>query len=632
MVDTGRSSAVSMRKAQVAATAQASYDPDRIPEEVPSMREQRRLAAIVAADVVGYSRLMGRDESGTLARLREHRKQLLEPALARHGGRLVKLTGDGALMEFGSAVEALSAAIEFQQAMTDGEVERPEAERLIFRVGVHLGDVIVDGDDLYGDGINIAARLEAEASAAGIVVSGAVHEATAGRLKATFEDLGRLALKNIERPVQAFAVRWLSNDWLLALTVSSPPATAVSAPSDTPLPLPDKPSIAVLPFQNMSGDPEQEYFVDGLVEDIITALSRYKSLFVIARNSSFTYKGRAVNIKLVGRELGVRYVLEGSVRKAGNRVRITGQLVDAVSGAHVWANRFDRDLTDIFALQDEATQSVVAAVEPNLRFAEIARKTHVPTQHLNAYDLYLRALADFDNFTENGLTAAEGLLRRAVEIDPSYSDAWTLLAQALFHQLIGGWRVGTAAIEEANQAASIATKVGPENGLAHAVAGTYPMLFGGSIDDAVELTLGAIALHPNSEMVRQCAGWTFLYSGEFDTALGHLETGLRIAPVGRGLGVLLHGIALTCFFQRRFNEAIDQASRALAKMPQNPHVWRVKAAALAHAGRIDEARDALGQLLTLAPESSIATTRAYFRHQWMRDLYRDGLRKAGLPE
>ena len=421
----------------------------------------------------------------------------------------------------------------------------------------------------------------------------------------------------------------MPSDWQLAVTPEVTAALGCAAgrcrcPTSRPLPC--------CPSRTCAGDPEQEYFVDGLVEDIITALSRFKSLFVIARNSSFTYKGRAVDIKQVGRELGVRYVLEGSVRKAGNRVRITGQLIDAVSGAHVWANRFDRDLTDIFALQDEATQSVVAAVEPNLRFAEIARKTHVPTQHLNAYDLYLRALAEFDAFTKNGLTAAEGFLRRAVEIDPNYSDAWTLLAQTLFHQLIGGWRAGTDAIEEAKQAASIATKVGPENGLAHAVAGTYPMLFGGSIDEAMELADRAIALHPNSEVVRQCAGWTFLYGGEFDTALGHLETGLRIAPLGRGLGVLLHGIALTCFFQRQFDEAINQANRALTKMSENPYVWRLKTAALAHAGRIDEARDALRQLLTLAPKATISATRGNFRHQWMRDLFHDGLRKAGLPE
>jgi class 3 adenylate cyclase len=284
---------------------------------MPLAREQRKLAAVIAADVVGYSRLMGRDESGTLARLRKNRSERLDPVLARYGGRLVKLTGDGALVEFASAVDALSAAIEFQQAMTEVNSDQLADTALVFRMGLHLGDLIVDGDDLYGDGVNVAARLEAEAPAGGIVISRTVHEAVAGRLKATFDDLGSLALKNIGRPIQAYSVRWQPSDWQL------PPASQVavtpSAEQQAPLPLPDKPSIAVLPFQNMSGNPEQEYFADGMVEDIITALSRFRSLFVIARNSSFTYKGKAVNVKHVARELGVRYILEGSVRKSGDQ-------------------------------------------------------------------------------------------------------------------------------------------------------------------------------------------------------------------------------------------------------------------------------------------------------------------------
>jgi TolB-like protein/class 3 adenylate cyclase len=285
-------------------------------------REQRRLAAIIATDVVDYSRLMGRDESGTLARLREHRKLRFEPTLARHGGRLVKLTGDGALVEFTSAVDALAAAIEFQQTMGAVNRDQPKDTAVVFRVGVHLGDLIVDGDDLYGDGVNVAARLEAQSPVGGIVISGDVYNAVAGRLKATFDDLGSLALKNIERPVQAFRVEWDAADWK-TMGADAPELAIPAEPTTSTLALPDKPSIAVLSFQNMSGDPDQEYFADGIVEDIITALSRFKSLFVIARNSSFTYKGKAVDIKQVGRELGVRYVLEGSVRKGGDRLRIT---------------------------------------------------------------------------------------------------------------------------------------------------------------------------------------------------------------------------------------------------------------------------------------------------------------------
>ena len=330
-------------------------------------RVVRRLAAILAADVAGYSRLMGRDEDGTLARLKAHRTERLEPILARHGGRLVKLTGDGALVEFASAVDALGAAIEFQQAMADANRNQPEDTRIVFRVGLHLGDLIVDGDDLYGDGVNVAARLEAETPPGGIVISGDVHNAVAGKLKATFDDLGSLALKNIDRPVQAFGVKWEAADWkVLAPVTAVPRVAATPPPADARLALPDKPSIAVLPFQNMSGDPEQEYFADGMVEEIITALSRIRWLFVIARNSSFTYKGQAVDVKQVGRELGVRYVLEGSVRKGGGRVRITAQLIDAANSAHLWADRFDGALEDVFELQDRVASSVAGVIEPAL--------------------------------------------------------------------------------------------------------------------------------------------------------------------------------------------------------------------------------------------------------------------------
>ena len=325
-------------------------------------RVVRRLAAILAADVVGYSRLMGRDENGTLARLKAHRKQRLEPVLARHGGRLVKLTGDGALAEFPSAVDALSAAIEFQQAMAEANEGQPADTAIVFRIGLHLGDLIVDGDDLYGDGVNVAARLEAEAPPGGILVSRAVREAVDGRLKAKLHALGELSLKNIERPIRAFRVEWEAADWKVTATpapkaVQDEPTTP--APTTPALALPDKPSIAVLPFQNMSGDPEQEYFVDGLVEDIITALSRVQVAYSSSREiRPSPTKARAVDIRQVGRDLGVRYVLEGSVRKAGSKVRITGQLIDAATGVHLWADRFDGALDDVFELQDQVANKV----------------------------------------------------------------------------------------------------------------------------------------------------------------------------------------------------------------------------------------------------------------------------------
>ena len=323
---------------------------------MPLAREQRKLAAIVAADVVGYSRLMGRDESGTLARLRKNRSEHLDPVLTKYGGRLVKLTGDGALVEFASAVDALSAAIEFQQAMAEANGDRPNDTALVFRMGLHLGDLIIEGDDLYGDGVNIAARLEGEAPAGGIVISGDVHDAVAGRLKAAFDDLGSLALKNIERAVQAFGVKWEPGDWKVSAPTAPAPTIAAPPAADIPLALPEKPSIAVLPFLNMSGDPGQEYFTDGITEDIITDLSRFRSLFVIARHSSFSYKGKSPDIREVGKELGVRYVLEGSIRKASNRIRVTAQLIDTLTGSHIWAERYDRVLEDIFALQEEVTK------------------------------------------------------------------------------------------------------------------------------------------------------------------------------------------------------------------------------------------------------------------------------------
>ena len=407
-------------------------------------REQRKLAAIVAADVVGYSRLMGRDESGTLARLRKNRSEHLDPVLTKYGGRLVKLTGDGALVEFASAVDALSAAIEFQQAMAEANGDQPADTALVFRMGLHLGDLIVDGDDLYGDGVNVAARLEAEAPPGGILASYSVRDAVVGRLKAEFEDLGSLALKNIERPVQAYSVKWEPANWQVDMRALPPVAAAASA--DVPLALPDKPSIAVLPFQNMSADPEQEYFVDGLVEDIITGLSRFKSLFVIARNSSFAYKGKSPDIRQVGREFGVRYVMEGSVRKAGNRLRITGQLIDASDGAHLWADRFEGALEDVFELQDRVTTSVVGIIAPRVHQAEIERVRSKPAGNLKAYDLLLRAQALMRLSGRNEVNEALRLFRQAVELDPTLrARSCALVGLLLDVHLAGLWPPGRPA-------------------------------------------------------------------------------------------------------------------------------------------------------------------------------------------
>src|SRR5438128_1230682 len=397
------------------------------------MSQTRRLAAILAADVAGYSRLMGADEEGTLERLKALRRELVDSKIAEHHGRIVKTTGDGLLVEFASVVDAVRCAVAVQQAMPERNTGVAADNRIELRIGINLGDVIVEGDDLYGDGVNIAARIEALADAGGVFVSNAVHDHVRDRLPFVFEDLGEQQVKNIARPVRVYRVR---------ATLTHPAATAPGSSlsriagegaerqrreagegGSPPLELPDKPSIAVLPFANMSGDPEQEYFADGMVEEIITALSRIRWLFVIARNSSFTYKGQAVDVKQVGRELGVCYVLEGSVRKGGNRVRITGQLIDAVTGTHLWADRFDGSLEDIFELQDKVALSVAGVIEPALQAAEGRRSAARPTIDLTAYDFYLRALAAYFPITKEGIFQALGLFEQAIAIDRHYGPA-----------------------------------------------------------------------------------------------------------------------------------------------------------------------------------------------------------------
>src|SRR6266404_4094808 len=371
-------------------------------------RVERKLAAILAADIAGYSRLMGADEEGTLARLKAHRRELIDPKIAEHRGRIVKTTGDGMLVEFASPVEAVRCASEIQTAMREREGSLPENRRIEIRVGINLGVVTIDEDDVYGDGVNIAARLEALADPGGVVISSAVFEQVRDRVPDRFEDLGDQQVKNIARPVRVYRLAQLP--------------TPVSPTAMSPLPLPDKPSIAVLPFANMSGDREQEYFADGMVEEIITALSRIRWLFVIARNSSFTYKGQAVDVKRVGRELGVRYVLEGSVRKAGQRVRITAQLIDALTSTHLWADRFEGSLEDVFELQDKVASSVAGVIEPALQAAETVRSAHRPTNDLTAYDLYLRAYAMVLSSTALAPEALR-LLERAIEHDPRHGPA-----------------------------------------------------------------------------------------------------------------------------------------------------------------------------------------------------------------
>ena len=390
-------------------------------EPTGKARVVRRLAAILAADVAGYSRLIEADEEGTLGRLKALRTEVIDPKIAGHKGRIVKTTGDGLLVEFASVVDALRCAAEIQAALAESNAALPPDRRIEFRVGVNVGDVVED-DDIFGDGVNVAARLEGLAEPGGICVSARVQEDTAGKLDLAFEDMGEQSLKNIARPVRAYRVG----------PASGPAFTRASfGPT-----LPDKPSIAVLPFANMSGDPERQYFVDGMVEEIITALSRIRWLFVLARNSSFTYKGQAIDVKQVGRELGVRYVLEGSVRKAGQRVRITAQLIDAETGAHLWADRFDGSLEDVFDLQDKVASSVAGVIEPALQAAETARSSGRPTTDLTAYDLYLRASAMFSSSAQ--VPEALRLMEQAIGRDPRYGPALALAAHCCLRLVLDG--------------------------------------------------------------------------------------------------------------------------------------------------------------------------------------------------
>jgi TolB-like protein/class 3 adenylate cyclase len=600
------------------------------------VREQRKLAAVLAADVVGYSRLMGRDESGTLARLREHRRSRFEPTLARYGGRLVKLMGDGALVEFASACDALSAAIEFQQAVNEVDSERPETERIIFRIGLHLGDMIVEGDDLYGDGVNIAARLETEAPAGGILVSRTVHEAVTGRLKATFADLGSLALKNIERPVHAFSVKWEPSDWRRPSSLPLESSYEQRRPSSVEqLALPDKPSIAVLPFQNMSGDPEQEYFADGIVEDIITALSRFKSLFVIARSSSFAYKDRSPDIRQVGRELGVRYVLEGSVRKAATKVRITSQLIDSENGAHIWADRLDEALENIFELQDQVTSKVVGAIAPKLNQAEVKRAKHKSTQSLDAYDCFLRGLAHSYVVTRETQEEAARLLYRAIQIDPDFSTPYGLATALYTIRKAQGWVVDSASDEsEVRRLASHVKAVGSDDALALSWTGFSLVYVCREFDTGADLIDQALSVNQNLAQGWANRALVSTIFGEHEIAIEQVSRVFRLSPIDPEVFRSEVTMAFAHLCLGRYAEASNWATKALARQSNFAPAMRAAIAAHALAGNLAEARRILGQMCRLDPALTQSSYRnqAFFRRTEDIERFVEGFRLAGLPE
>ena len=580
----------------------------------------RRLAAIVVADLVGSSRLIQLDERGTLAAIDALQKEIIAPLARRHCGRVVKTTGDGAILEFASPVGAVECAVDVQEAVQERWGGMPEDGRIRLRIGVNLGDIVATEDDVYGDGVNVAARLEGIASPGGVWISGKVFDELQGKLAIPFKDLGEQQLKNIPRRVRVYG--WTRNgpaqDPEIGLSVN----------------LPHRPSVAVLPFTNLSADPEQEYFVDGITQDIITALSRVKWLFVIARNSSFVFKGRATDVSEVGRTFGVRYVLQGSVRKAGNRLRITGQLINAATGNHVWADRYDRDLSDVFELQDEITQQVVASIEPSLRALEIDRARAKPTESLDAYDLYLRALPQLNVSSAESFRGAEALLRKAIEQDPAFGDALATLSECVARQTLNGWLEDhKAGGREACELARRAMQAEPENGVTLATAAYCLAILCGDHEEVLEIADRALRLHPNSVHVRTHLGYAYYFCGECEKAIAHVEVARRLSPLDPRAYVMHTALAGAHFFNRNFEQTVYWARRVLQEAPSNNTARRYLAAALAHLGRHHEAERVVADLLRSQPNSSLTRSLMNkFRYPWMLELYLDGLRKAGLPE
>ncbi len=586
---------------------------------------ERRLTTIMSADVVGYSRLMAGDEAGTFAQLKTHRREVIEPKATEHHGRVVKLTGDGTLMEFGSVVDAVNFSVEVQQAMMERNASVPENLQIKYRIGINLGEIIVDDEDIYGDGVNIAARLEGLAEPGGICISGKVYEEVRNKLPITFEDLGEREVKNIPEPVRVY--RW---------TDATPDPMPSTLGAEGALPLPDKPSIAVLPFDNMSGDAEQEYFSDGITEDIITELARFRSLFVIARNSSFSFKGQAIEAKEIARRLGVRYLVEGSVRRAGNRVRITAQLVDAAHDTHLWAERYDRELEDIFAVQDEVTHAIVTAIEPELESAERERARRKPPNNMDAWEWCQRGLWHLYHLSPEENATAQDMFHRAIALDPGFAQPHAALAYSLFYDLLIGFVLDPGdRLTRAHEAAKTAVKLDDKDSFSHYALGRVCTMLGNH-DEAMDALDVAVALNPNAALAHHGRGYVLTLNGRAEEALDEYDEALRLSPrdpIAFGM-MTMRSVALILL--RRHEEAVEWARRSQrqpgAAQVGWPHAH--EATALAHLGRVDEARAALALSLAIHPTFSVSFIDAVlpFRNPADRDHYVDGLCKAGLPE
>jgi adenylate cyclase len=577
----------------------------------------RKLAVILAADVAGYSRLMAADEEGTLATLNA-RRQVIDELIARHHGRIFTTAGDSVMAEFASAVEAVRCAAAIQQEIERRNADLPEARRMLFRVGVNLGDVMVGGDNLFGDGVNVAARLESVADPGGICISGAVYDQVRNKVDLGFDDLGERSLKNLGDPVRVFGVR---RDGAAA----PGPLPERPASSTRPSALP---SIAVLPFANLGGDPEQEYFADGITEDLITELSRFQELRVIARNSVLPYKANPVRVQEVGRDLGVRYVLEGSVRKAGARVRITAQLIEAGSGHHLWAERFDRDLADIFEVQDEVTSRIVATLAGKLAESERRRVRSGQTENLEAYDCVLRGRELWERFTPEDNREARRLYERAIELDPDYARAYASLAWTYLVEHSERW-VGPEEqpLERALEIARRGVMVNPASHSNRLALGQV-CLSKGLHDEALEALQTAVTLNPND-----ADGYVFLAQalnrvGRPEEAIGLIERAQRLNPASPPWYAWNLGIA--CYLARRYDDAVTALRRG---RPLGAMAYRWLAASYAQLGREADAKAAAAEYLKRTPDFSLARhlEMLHFQHAEDRDHYADGLRKAGLP-
>ena len=583
----------------------------------------RKLAAILYADVAGYSRLTGADEEGTHRTLDAY-LDVFTASIKSHDGRVVHYAGDAVLAEFTSVVAALTSAAEVQRELEVRNRDHPDDRRLRFRIGINLGEVIVDRDDIYGDGVNIAARLEGLAEPGGICISGSVHDQVEGKVDLAFEDLGEQTVKNIAVPVRVW--RWLPG---------SPAASPGIGVSTEPLTLPDKPSIAVLPFANLSGDPEQEYFADGIVEDIITALSNVQSFFVIARNSSFTYKGKAVDMKRVGRELGVHYVLEGSVRKAGNRVRVTAQLIEAASGNHVWADRYDGALDDIFDLQDEITASVVGAIEPQLLRAEVQRIRQKRPESLDAYDYTLRGLAHMNKLNPDDTAEGLRLFLKAIEVDANYARAYVCASWFYRRQVqLRGMVLSDEDKAEGIRLAQAGLTADNTDPYVLWQAGMTAALVEGDFDAAILDIDRSLSVNANSTRAWLASAIVRCCVGDPETAIEHADRAIRLSPLDIAMWVA-HGVLATAHLQLAdYQEAAAWARKSIRQHAYNAPAHHVLAACCAQLGRTEEAAAAVTRSLELDPAMTISRLKAIYPVSGYRNLdgFLEGLRTAGLAD